>query len=156
MVKYSTEPLNRAFLARSSLTLVRRIKVSPAKVYAAWTRPEQMMRWWSPDACPVLGAEADLRVGGRYRVAFRMPDGAVRECSGVYREVEPDRRLVFTWNWAHLDEPESQVTVELRTLPEGTELTLTHAQFRDEDGQITHRQGWDGALDQLERFVTSA
>src|SRR5476649_59380 len=119
MVKYSEEQTNRHFAAgKTSLTLVRRIKASPAKVYAAWTRPDLMMRWWSPAACPVLSAEADLRLGGRYRIAFRMPDGAVRECSGVYCEIAPDKRLVFSWNWAHLDEPESQLTVELRTLPE--------------------------------------
>jgi uncharacterized protein YndB with AHSA1/START domain len=135
------------------LTLVRRIKATPAKIYDAWTRPELMMRWWSPDAGPVLSAEADVRPGGRYRVVFRMLDGVTRDCSGVYQEVEPDRRLVFTWQWAHEPGLESLVTVALRAFAEETELVLTHAQFHDEDGQLTHRQGWSSALDKLENLL---
>jgi uncharacterized protein YndB with AHSA1/START domain len=137
---------------RPSLTLVRRIKASPAKVYAAWTRPEQMMRWWGPDGGPVLSAEADVRPGGRFRVVFRTMDGEEHDSRGVYREVEPGRRLVFTWQWVSTPERESLVTVELRAIPEGTELTFTHAQFHDEAVRDSHRWGWSGAFDKLERL----
>jgi uncharacterized protein YndB with AHSA1/START domain len=137
---------------RPSLTLVRRIKAPPAKVYAAWTQPEQIARWWGPDAGPVLSAETDVRPGGRFRVVFRTRDGEEHDSRGVYREVEPQRRLVFTWQWASMPERESLVTVELREIPEGTELTLTHAQFDDEATRDSHRSGWSGALDKLEKL----
>ena len=55
---------------KPSLTLVRRLKAPPAKVYAAWTDPALMARWWGPDAGPVLSAEADVRPGGRFSVVF--------------------------------------------------------------------------------------
>lgn len=135
-----------------SLTLVRRFKAPPANVYAAWTEPEQMLLWWGPDAGPVLSAEADVHPGGRFRVVFRTLDGEQHECRGTYREVEPDRRLVFTWQWLSMPERESLVTVALRAVPDGTELTLTHAQFHDEKTRDSHRSGWNGALDKLEKL----
>ncbi|HWA81688.1 MAG TPA: SRPBCC domain-containing protein [Acetobacteraceae bacterium] len=134
---------------KPSLTLVRRIKAPPARIYAAWTEPARMARWWGPDAGPVLSAEADPRPGGRFRVVFQTLDGETHDCRGVYREVEPDRKLVFTWQWVSKPDRESLVTVELRPIPEGTELTLTHAQFHDETVRDRHRVGWSGALEKL-------
>ena len=141
---------------RPSLTLVRRIKASPARVYAAWTQPELMLRWWGPDAGPVLSAESDPRPGGRFRCVFCTMNGERHECSGVYRDVEPARRLVFTWQWVTMPERETLVTVELRPVPEGTELTLTHAQFVDEAARDAHRWGWSGALDKLEALFAGS
>src|ERR1700682_3334825 len=67
-----------------SLTIVRRIKASPEKIYAAWTKPELMARWWGPDAGPVLSAEADPRVGGAFRVVFQTLDGETHDCGGAH------------------------------------------------------------------------
>lgn len=140
-----------------SLTIVRRIKASPAKVYAAWTRPELMARWWGPDAGPVLSAQADPRVGGRFRVVFQTLDGLTHDCRGEYREVIPERKLVFTWEWASTPEQRSLVTVDLRPVPGGAELVFTHAQFDDESIRDDHRRGWNGAFDKLEAlFALSA
>ena len=140
----------------SSLTLVRRIKAPPARVYDAWTRPDQMARWWGPDAGPVLIAEADVRQGGRFRVVFEMLDGERRDCSGVYREVEPDQRPVFTWQWAEAPDRRSLVTVEMSAVPEGTELVLTHADLQGEAARESHLAGWRGSMDKLEAFLASA
>jgi uncharacterized protein YndB with AHSA1/START domain len=140
----------------TSLTLVRQIKARPSIVYDAFTRPEQMMRWWGPDAGPVLIAEADVRVGGRFRVRFRMLDGEEAECFGEYLEVEPDQRLVFSWHWISTAEHESRVTVELRPTADGTELTFTHAQLASEAAAISHREGWTGSLDKLQRLLEPA
>ena len=51
-----------------SVTIVRRIKAPPAKIYAALTQPKLMMQWWGPDAGPTLSAEADVRPGGRFSI----------------------------------------------------------------------------------------
>jgi len=136
-------------LEKPSLKLVRRIKAPPRRIYAAWTQPEQMARWWGPDGGPVVSAEADPRPGGRFRVVFRTLDGEEHDCRGEYLEVEPDRKLVFTWHWVSTPERESLVTVDLRPTAGDTELTLTHAQFYDEAARDAHRQGWSGALDKL-------
>ncbi|MFO1056084.1 MAG: SRPBCC domain-containing protein [Dongiaceae bacterium] len=136
-----------------SLTLVRRIRATPARVYAAWTAPEQVARWFGPDAGPVLSAETDVRPGGRFRIVFRTQDGEQHDVRGRYREVEAERRLVFTWQWVTFPDRESLVTIELRPVPEGTELTLTHARFFDEAVRDAHRQGWGGALDKLQALL---
>jgi uncharacterized protein YndB with AHSA1/START domain len=138
---------------KPSLTIKRRIKAPPAKVFRAWTDPANLLQWWGPDEGPVLHAEADLRVGGRFNVAFRMLDGTDHSSCGVYREIVPDRKLVFTWLWDCTgQESETLVTVELKPDGDGTLLTFTHAQFADESSRDSHQSGWNGALDKFERM----
>lgn len=137
-------------LARPSLTLVRRFKASPAQVYAAWTRPEMMAAWWGPHNTRVEHAEADPRVGGRFRVQMREDGGELHDVSGVYREVVPGEKLVFTWAWISTPERESLVTVILRPLDEGTELTLLHERFADQAARDGHASGWSEALVRLQ------
>ncbi|MDQ3557871.1 MAG: SRPBCC domain-containing protein [Pseudomonadota bacterium] len=137
---------------KPSLTLVRRIKAPPAKVFAAWTEPEMMAGWFGPSHTEVASAEADPRAGGRFRVVMQATDGEVHDVSGVYREVVPDRKLVFTWAWISTPERESLVTVSLRPVEDGTELTLTHERFFDEAAREGHRGGWTEALDKLEQL----
>jgi len=143
----------------TSLTLVRRIKARPSIVFQALTQPEELAAWWGPDAGPVLLAEADARVGGRFRIRFRMLDGSEHECGGEYLEVVAPRRLAMSWTW--LDGGEraekgrvSRLSFDLRPIEEGTELTLTHALLADEPSRASHEQGWSGSLDKLEgRFL---
>ena len=59
----------------TSITIVRRIRARRSLVFEALTTPEGIASWWRPDDGPVLLAETDVRVGGRYRVRFRMLDG---------------------------------------------------------------------------------
>ena len=68
-------------------------------VYAAWTDPEKIVKWFGPDSGPVEHAELDVRVGGRYSIAFRTENGEQHHVSGVYREVVPNEKLSFTWAW---------------------------------------------------------
>ncbi|MFM0345869.1 SRPBCC family protein [Paraburkholderia sp. RL17-347-BIC-D] len=138
---------------KPSLTIVRRIKAPPARVYAAWTRPEWMARWWGPDAGPVLSAEADPRVGGRFRVVFQTLDGETHDCRGEYQEVEAERKLVFTWEWVTLPERRSLVTIRFRPIEEGTELHFNHAQFFDEAARDGHQSGWTGAFEKLDALL---
>ena len=80
-------------LIEPSLTLKRRLKASPEAVYAAWTDPQKIVRWFGPDSGPVEHAEFDVRVGGKYSISFRTEDGEQHFVSGVYREVVPNERL---------------------------------------------------------------
>jgi uncharacterized protein YndB with AHSA1/START domain len=109
-----------------------------------------MMHWWGSDDGPTLHTEANVQVGGHFLVRFRTMDGKERECSGVYQEVVPDRKLAFTWNWAGPPERESVVTVHLKPDGDGTLLTLTHQVV--DDTMHDYFRGWTGALDKLERL----
>ena len=136
-----------------SLTLVRRLGAPPSMVYAAWTDPDKILRWWGPDAGPTLSATADVRIGGRFEVMFRTEDGKEHTCYGIYRDVVVDRKLVFTWRWRERSDPESMVTILLEPAGGGTELTLIHERLPNEAERDSHRDGWSGALDKLHAFV---
>lgn len=135
-----------------SLTLKRRLDAAPAKVYAAWTEPAQIMQWFGPAGAEMISAEADVRVDGRFRMIFTTPDGENHNVSGTYLEVVPDRKLVFTWMWITLPDRQSQVTISLKPDGDGCMLTLTHEKFFDEAARDGHNRGWTGALDKLEAY----
>jgi uncharacterized protein YndB with AHSA1/START domain len=139
----------------TSLTLLRRIKARPSIVFDALITPEGIAHWWGPDAGPVLLAETDPRVGGRWRVRFRMLDGSEHESGGEYLEVVRPERLAMSLRWPggeHLGE--SLLEIALRPIAEGTELTLTHSRLHDEATRRSREAGWSGALDKLERHFS--
>jgi uncharacterized protein YndB with AHSA1/START domain len=115
-------------LTKPSLTLKRRLKASPAQVFSAWADPEKIVRWFGPaeTSSSSVRAEMDVRPGGRYRISFQTEDGEYHEVCGVYRQVVPDTRLVFTWAWHSTPEPESLVTIPVAKDGDGAMLTLHH------------------------------
>jgi uncharacterized protein YndB with AHSA1/START domain len=141
----------------TSLTLVRRIAARPSIVFDALTTPDGIACWWGPDAGPVLLAETDVRVGGRFRVRFRTLDGLEHESSGEYLVVDPPKLLAMSWRWKDGEDPgESHLEFLLRDIGLGTELTLTHSRLHDEDTRRSHEDGWNGALDKLQRQFSQA
>jgi uncharacterized protein YndB with AHSA1/START domain len=142
---------------KPSLTLSRHYPVAPEKVWRAWTDPEAVKKWWGPGPGePVAAAELDVRVGGKFRIVFGGPDGQEHECAGVYKEVVPNRRLVFTWSWPRTT-PEriSVVTIVFKASAGGTELVFTHEQLFDEKVRDDHKRGWSSLLDKLEAFLAA-
>jgi uncharacterized protein YndB with AHSA1/START domain len=134
------------------LVVRRTFKVPVERVYAAWTDAAQMKRWFAPGDMSVPLAEADVRVGGRYRVQMSGDDDdcEFHTTGGIYREVVPNQRLVFTWQWEGSD-LETLVTLEFESLSANeTELTLIHEGFDSEDTRDKHAQGWDGCLANLQ------
>jgi glutathione S-transferase len=138
----------------TSLTLVRRIAARPSTVFDALTTPAGIACWWGPDSGPVLLAETDLRIGGRFRVRFRALGGIEHESSGEYLEIVRPERLAMSWRWeGNEDGGESHLEFHLRAIDEGTELTLTHSRLHDEESRDGHKRGWTGALDKLQRHM---
>jgi uncharacterized protein YndB with AHSA1/START domain len=139
--------------AKPSLTLKRRLNAPPKKVDAAWTEPEKIPTWFGPEKIETLRAQADARVGGGFRVVMRSADGEEHDVSGIYREVVPNEKLVFTWAWRSTPERESLVTILIKPDGGGSLLTLTHEQFFDEAARDRHAEGWAGCLDKLEHYL---
>ena len=139
----------------TSLTIVRRIAARPSIVFDALTTPAGIACWWGPDEGPVLIAETELRVGGRFRVRFRELNGSEHETQGEYVEFLKPRRLVMSWRWlgGDVDPGESRVEIDLRAIRGGTELTVTHSALFDAESRLRHEQGWHGALDKLARHL---
>jgi uncharacterized protein YndB with AHSA1/START domain len=113
-----------------------------------------MMRWMGPASVQKLVAECDPRVGGSYQLKMIMP-GDEHNVSGVYREIVPNEKLVFTWAWRSTPERESLVTVTFKADGTGTIMTLLHEQFFDEDARDRHNAGWTSTLDKLETYLNS-
>lgn len=142
---------------RPSLTLRRRYEVAAEKVWRAWTEPQALKLWFGPaEIVSVPVAEVDLRVGGRFRVVMLAADGERHEVSGVYREIVPQRKLVFSWAWVSTPERESRVTVLIEPAGAGCELVLRHEQLFDEAARTGHEHGWTGSLVKLEAWLAGA
>jgi uncharacterized protein YndB with AHSA1/START domain len=137
-----------------ALTLTRRIKAPPARLWKAWSSADGIARWFGPRDSRVVHAEADLRVGGRYRIALEAPDGTANEVSGVYREIVPNERLAFSWAWKTTPDRVSLVTVTLEADGDGTLLTLRHEKLDDEVARRRHEDGWCQSLDSLEASIS--
>ncbi len=140
---------------RPSLTLTRRFRARPEKVWAAWTDPETLIGWFCTTKAKrgSLRAELDVRVGGRYRIGFDMESGEYSEVGGIYREVVPNEKLVFSWAWHSTPERESLVTVSIRPEGAGTLMVFTHEQFFDETARDNHANGWNELFAQLEKVL---
>ena len=150
--------MEQRLATKPSLTLQRHYPVAPEKVWRAWTDAEAVKRWWGPGPGePVSLAELDVRVGGRFRIVFGGPDGKMHECAGVYKEVVPNRKLVFTWHWPNsTPERVSVVTIIFQAVGKGTELVFKHEQLFDEKARDDHKRGWSASLDKLADFFKGA
>ena len=139
----------------TSLTLVRQIRARPSTVFDLISTTEGLTAWWGPDDFPVISTEADVRVGGRFRVRFRTVDGAEHECAGEFLEIEPPIRIAMSWRWTSGGVPEEQgrvsrLELRVRATDTGSELTLVHADLHNLVSQASHGGGWGGALDKLQ------
>jgi len=95
-----------------------------------------------------------VRAGGRYRIVFGGPKGTDHEVQGIYREVVPHRKLVFTWTWPNsTPERVSLVTVQLEAKDGGTELVFLHEQHFDATVRDNHRRGWSESFIKLDEFL---
>jgi len=114
-----------------------------------------MIRWFGrSDAKPdSFQADIDARIGGHFRVSFST-DNEYYQVGGVYREVVPNELLIFSWAWHSTPERESLVTVSLKPDGDGTLLTLHHEKLFDQAARDGHERGWNGALANLEKYLT--
>jgi uncharacterized protein YndB with AHSA1/START domain len=138
-----------------ALKLVRRFPAKPERVFRAFADPKRLVKWWGPKGVTIPVCEMDVRPGGRWLTTMRAPDGSDMIVSGVYREIDPPTRLVFTWAW-HQDGKrghETVVTIALKPHGAGTELTLTQAAFESAQSLNAHRQGWSSSFDCLAEYL---
>jgi uncharacterized protein YndB with AHSA1/START domain len=141
-------PESTAAAAVPTLEVRRTIRAPRQRVFDAWTKAEELKKWHAPGPLTVPTAEVDLRVGGNYRINMRAPDGANHIVMGTYREIDPPKRLVYTWSWENRP-IDSLVTIEFHDLGDSTEVVLRH-DLPSEQERTQHEQGWVGCLAKLE------
>jgi uncharacterized protein YndB with AHSA1/START domain len=133
----------------STLQIERQLPHEPARVFSALTDPAKMSQWFFCMESGGTKVTNDLRPGGKYVV--EMPhDGEPVVIHGVYLEIVPPTKLVFTWNSTR-GVKDSTVTFELSPIPQGTKLVITHE--LPEDKVQEHREGWIACFDNLETFL---
>jgi len=142
--------------AKLSLEIKRFVKAPRDRVYSAWTESEQLRKWFGPENVKTRNLIADARVGGQFRWDLTDQEGKEITISGEYRELQPGKKIVFTWrleedeNWKNHS---SIVTVEFFDRQGGTEIRLTHEKLPNEASRDDHTQGWNSALDKVEEFL---
>lgn len=137
------------------IKITRLIAAPREKVFKAWTDPVEIKRWWGPPGFTTPLAEVDLRVGGAYRIAMKPPDGDVIYVAGVYREVQPPSKLVFTWAWDEDGAPghESLVTVFFIERGDATEVVFSHERLKDAESRDRHAEGWEALFASLAAYI---
>jgi uncharacterized protein YndB with AHSA1/START domain len=145
------------------LEFTRVIKASREKVYAAWSQPEVLQTWFGPEHMTKMDVELNAKVGGEYLIRVQGVRPATADkgkeepfdayIRGAYRKVVPNELLQFTWRADWDPGVESLVTVKLRDVEGGTELTLNHEQFATEFARDGHQMGWTGALVKLVKVL---
>jgi uncharacterized protein YndB with AHSA1/START domain len=148
--------MSDAKVSETTLRLERLIPSPPEVLFALWTEPAQLLRWWGPEGYEPSVHALDTRPGGRWRTSLRRPDGSVMAMSGIYRIVEPPRRLAFTWAWE--DESgarghETEVVVSFEATQGGTRLVLLQQRFESKPARDNHDVGWSACFDRLTKIA---
>ncbi len=140
------------------LVLTRIINAPREKLYRAWTEPDLLKQWFAPKPWTTPKAELDVRPGGASLVVMRGPDGKEMPCPGVYLEVVPNARLVFTdaytGAWQPSEHPFMTVIVTFEDAGDGkTKYTARVLHWtvadREKHEQMGFHQGWGQCADQL-------
>jgi uncharacterized protein YndB with AHSA1/START domain len=137
----------------ATLVVRRRINATQEKLFAAWTQPQLLVRWWGPQGVACPAAEIDLRVGGTYRIANRFPDGTLVWIAGVFEVIEPPHRLIYTWKLESQNAALERVTVCFEAHGAATEIIVTHERIADDAARTSHERGWNGCLDSLLEYA---
>jgi len=136
------------------LNLRRTLEATPARVFKAWTDPNEVKLWFGPGDYTTPQVEIDLRVGGRYRFGMKPPQGDIFYLSGEFRVIEPPKRLVYTWAWeGENQEQETLVTVDFVDRGGKTEVVMRQEHFANAEECAKHEQGWILTLDKLPRLL---
>jgi len=140
--------------ASPSIRLQRHYPTAPERVWQAWTEAKALSAWFGPRSTAAqTHAEFDVRVGGHYLIRFHASDGETHQVSGTYQEVIPNRRLVFTWSWVSTPERISRISIDLKPVDDGTELTFVHDRFYDAQARDNHEKGWLTFFPQLDTYL---
>jgi uncharacterized protein YndB with AHSA1/START domain len=138
-----------------NLHLEQTLPASPGRVFAACVDPGELAEWFGPRGYTCTHVELDARPGGRYRLTMQPPEGEVFHIAGELREVDPPRRLVYTFAYEEPapDDRETVVALAFEAAGAGTRLVLDQGPFLTEARLELHRVGWTETLERLERAL---
>ena len=138
------------------LEITRLFPAPRERLFRVWTHAEHMKQWSCPEGATVVDCASTPEPGGAYHITMDVGDGVLMTARGVYREVQPPSRLVYTWDWDEEDYAvgDTLVTVEFRDMGDATEVVLTHDFFPAIEARDGHAEGWGSCLDKMEKLVS--
>jgi uncharacterized protein YndB with AHSA1/START domain len=145
--------------AKPFILELKRVLRAPADtVFETLTVPDRLAKWWGPHGFATLDIDVDLRVGGSYRFTMQPPDGDPFHLSGEYLDIDPPRRLSFSFRWEEPtpDDRETVVMLMLESVAEATRLSLSHGEFATEERLALHRGGWTESFEKMEALLRTA
>jgi uncharacterized protein YndB with AHSA1/START domain len=139
------------------LEIERVLPRSAAVVFAAFSDPSELAKWWGPEGFTIPGLSFQARVGERYRIEMQPPQGDAFHLTGEFRAVDPPERLACTFarEPADEDDVENLVVLSFRDLGKLTGVALTQAPFKAEARRALHRDGWMDSFEKLERLIAA-
>ena len=146
----------QAELADDELLITRTFAAPASMLFALWSQPEHLKRWMGPQDFECPNAEVDFRVGGAYRILIRSAEHGDNWFGGVYREIEPGRRLVFTFTWDNdglSAGVETIVTITFAEQDGRTVQTFHQAPFPSAERRDSHIGGWSQSFDKQQVYV---
>ena len=137
-----------------SVSITRFFDAPREDVFDAFTNADAMREWYGPETFTCPRVESDARVGGKYVIEMRSPDGAPFIVSGTYREMRAPEKLVFTWAWLEGKAlgNESLVTINFIAKNGGTEMVLLHTGLASVEDAAAHEGGWVSGLNDLRKL----
>ncbi|MEW6268510.1 MAG: SRPBCC domain-containing protein [Thermodesulfobacteriota bacterium] len=125
------------------------------RVFAAWTRPEDLARWWGPRDFTVPFCGMDVRPHGSFRICIRSPEGRDHWMRGVFHEIHEPERIVFSHAWED-DGRETLACVSFALDGRGTRLAVRHEGLGSHAERASYEVGWREALARLASYVTAS
>lgn len=141
-----------------TLEMTRSLPALPSVVFAAFSDPGELAKWWGPQGFTVGSLDFDPRVGRTYRIEMQPPGGDPFYLTGEFREVDPAARFAFTFVYEDPDPDDVETLVELsfHDLVQSTELVFTQGRFKTEARRELHRRGWMDSFDRLEQLISQS
>ncbi len=155
MVGMASEPLQGA----SGIILIERIFSAPrALVFANWIDADEAAEWFAPDGFTAVHSEMDAAPGGRWRIDFQAPDGQLHTECGVFLEIIPPERLVFTLTQSSGGQtgPETTVAVVFSDVDGGTRMRFKQSGYTAIDVRDGNAEGWQECFGKLARRLEAA
>lgn len=148
-------------LSERELVIVRTLSVSPEAIYRAWMDPQLMQQWFTPRPWTIPALDIDFRPGGHINVTMRGPNGEDSPMRGIFLELIPNQKIVFTDAYVKMWEPSSKpfitAIMTMEKIAEGTRYTSRVYHWTVADREAHEKMGfftgWGTCIDQLETLL---
>jgi len=138
---------------QQSLVIKRTFDAPRDLVWQVWSDPDQAKNWWGPNGFTLPFVEMDQRPGGKWRARMVSPDGKDFWQHGVYREIVPPEKTMYTFIWDSEPQHEMLITVLFAARGNKTEMTFKQEGFKSAGEKAGHEDGWNQTFDRMNDYL---